>query len=406
VELGRAMEEKEKKSEEQETTLQVIKVPQARIDKLMNLIGELMIKKNNFNVLAKEVLVDYGLSNVAEKIKNAGLQVSRISDELQATIMSVRMVPLSIVFSRFPRLVRDLAKKLGKKIKIDVKGEETELDKTLVEIIGDPLVHIIRNSIDHGIEMPLDRISNGKQDQGFIKIKAYNEGQNVIIEIQDDGKGIDPEKVSKRALEKGIIDKEKHENMTDLQKQMLIFAPGFSTAEQVTDLSGRGVGMDVVKSNIEKISGTVTVDSVVGKGTTLKLKLPLTLAINRGIEIGVDNNRFFLSVENIIETVKLMKDNLIRHKNSFLVMVRGEVLPLISLSKILGLEDEYQEELSLLIIKVKGRKIALKVDKVHGEEEYLIKSLPEALKKIGFFSGAVITGEGSVKLVLDPIRFF
>ncbi len=385
-------------------TNQVIKVPQEKIDKLMNLIGELMIKKNNFNSLAKEILIEYGLAKVADKIKQAGNQVSRISEDLQDTIMAIRMVPLSIVFSRFPRLIRDLSKSLGKKINIDIQGEDTELDKTLVEVIGDPLVHIIRNSIDHGIESPQERMKKGKGETGNISIKGYNEGQFVIIEIKDDGKGIDPEKVAKKAIEKGIIEENNIEKMSKNELQMLVFAPGFSTKTEVSDLSGRGVGMDVVRTNIERISGSVSLESEIDMGTTIKMKLPLTLAVNKGIEARVDREYYYISVQHIIETVRVDRENIITHKNKQMIIVRDEILPLLSLSKILNKPDEYPEELEILVSYIKGRKFAIKVDKVIGESEYLIKPLPGLLSNISFYSGAVITGKGEIKLVIDPLR--
>lgn len=400
--------EREKKSEEGEHELQVIKVPQKRIDKLMNLIGELMISKNTFSALSKELLLKYGLSNMADKVKNAGGQVSRITDELQATIMSVRMVPLSIVFARFPRLIRDLSKKLGKNIKLEIFGEDTELDKTLIEIIGDPLVHIIRNSLDHGIELPLERAKLGKPETGTIKLKAYNQGQDVIIEISDDGGGIDPDKVKAKAIEKKIITEKEAELMSNQEIQMLIFYPGFSTAAEITDLSGRGVGMDVVKSNIERISGTISLDSKVNEGTNLKLKLPLTLAINKGVEIGTETGRYFISIDYIKETVKIDKKDIRHHKKQEIVIIRGNTMPLISLNAILGetdIEDKSDEKIYAVVMNVHGRKAALKVTKVYGEEEYLVKQLPEILSRLGLFMGAVISGNGQIKLVLDPMKF-
>ncbi len=385
-------------------TKQVIKVPQERLDKLMNLVGELVVTKNNFAVLARELSVVYNLPALAKKVKDFGASVSRIVDELQATIMSIRMVPVAQVFSRFPRMVRDLSRKLNKKVKLVITGEETELDKTIIEALGDPLVHLIRNAMDHGIEPPEERRARGKPEEGTIWLRAYNKGQSVIIEVEDDGRGIDPNKIRAKALEKGILSEEDLERLDDKQVINLIFQPGFSTADKVSEVSGRGVGMDVVRNAVEKIGGSVELESTVGVGTKVILKLPLTLAISKGLEVEVNGERYYIPLDYVVETVKAPRSAVHRHRNRTLVVIRDSLLPMKDLAEALGEPKtaEDGEEIPLVVLNLGKKKVALKVDRFYNESEFVLKPLVGPLENLQGFSGATVTGEGRIILVLDP----
>ncbi len=401
---------------DQPLTSQVIRVPQERLDKIMNLVGELIVSKNNFAHLAREISIDYELPELGKKVKVAGDIISRIADELQATIMKTRMLPVSNVFSRFPRMIRELAKTLNKKIRLEISGEETELDKTVIEAIGDPLVHLIRNSADHGIEPPEERKAKGKPEEGVIRLQAYNRGQNVFIDIIDDGKGLDPEKIKKSALEKGVISEKEVAQMDDQSICNLIFLPGFSTAKEVSEVSGRGVGMDVVKTNIEKIGGHVVLHSSPGEGTTISIRLPLTLATSKGLEVETCRQHFYIPLDYVIETVKVLPEQIHSHRDQEMAVVRGKLLPIFDMAQKLELTGsngdgsgnncEESSELSLVILNVNNRQLAVKVDKFYNENEFVIKSLGNGIAAVDGFSGATVTGEGKVILVLDPPKLF
>ncbi len=413
---GKAPIKKSKKSLEPSITSQVIRVPQERLDKIMNLVGELIVSKNNFAHLAREISIDYELPELGKKVKVAGDIISRIADELQATIMKTRMLPVSNVFSRFPRMIRELSKTLNKKIRLEISGEETELDKTVIEAIGDPLVHLIRNSADHGIETPEERKAKGKSEEGVIRLQAYNRGQNVYIDIIDDGKGIDPEKIRKSALEKGLISEEEVSEMDDQNICNLIFLPGFSTAKEVSEVSGRGVGMDVVKTNIEKIGGNVMLHSSPGEGTTISIRLPLTLATSKGLEVETCKQHFYIPLDYVVETVKIQPDSIHRHRNQEMAVIRGRLLPILDMAQKLELtgsngngkrpDENEAPELSLVILNVNNTQLAVKVDEFYNESEFVIKSLGDGIAAVEGFSGATVTGEGKVILVVDPPKLF
>ena len=404
------------KNIDQPITSQVIRVPQERLDKIMNLVGELIVSKNNFAHLAREISIDYELPELGKKVKVAGDIISRIADELQATIMKTRMLPVSNVFSRFPRMIRELAKTLNKKIRLEISGEETELDKTVIEAIGDPLVHLIRNSADHGIEPPEERKKKGKPEEGIIRLQAYNRGQNVFIDIIDDGKGLDPEKIKKTALEKGIITEKEVADLDDQSLCNLIFLPGFSTAKKVSEVSGRGVGMDVVKTNIEKIGGNVVLHSSPGEGTTISIRLPLTLATSKGLEVESCKQHFYIPLDYVVETVKVQPEQIHSHRDREMAVVRGKLLPIFDMAQTLELMGSNgngsrnaggeSPELSLVILNVNNRQLAVKVDKFYNENEFVIKSLGNGIAAVEGFSGATVTGEGKVILVLDPPKLF
>ena len=386
----------------------MIKVPQERLDHLMNLIGELVVRKNGLMSLARSIAIDDNRPDIGAKVKDAGSAIGRIGDDLQASIMAVRMTPVNHVFSRFPRLVRDLAIETRKNVKLVLKGQDTELDKKIIEAIGSPLVHLIRNSIDHGIELPEERKKAGKNQQAELTLNAYNEGNNVIIEVMDDGQGIDAGKIGAIALRRGLIDIETLDQLSDEQIRHLIFMPGFSSAKTVTDISGRGVGMDVVKREIEAISGTIHLKTVPGKMTSVSLRLPLTLAVSRGLDVSVNGEHYFVPLEYVSETVKIHENRFHSHRGQQMVLVRNQILPVKMLSELLLLQA--REELnddglcSMLILDVMGQKSALIVDKFYREEEYVIKPIDGPLGKYSEFMGATITSDGKVILVLNPLK--
>ena len=380
-----------------------IRVDHEKLDHLMNLIGELIINRNRFVQLTRELAE--GKKDINEIIMNLSETtdvMTRISNDLQDTIMQVRMVPVKTVFSRFPRLVRDLSRKSGKKVELITEGEETELDKTVVEAINDPLVHIIRNCVDHGIEPPEERKAKGKPEVGHIWLRAEHEGNFVVISVEDDGRGIDPEKIKKKALEKGLVSAEDLEKMDEREILDLIFLPGFSTAEKVTDVSGRGVGMDVVKNNIKKLNGNISLHSEVGKGTKIVLYLPLTLAIIEALLVEVGGEIYAIPLDNVSETTKISKSQINEINKRKATILRGEVIALINLAEVLGFSKNGQKDiLPIVIINVNDRKIGLIVDSLLHRQEIVIKSLGEYLGNIPGIGGATIMGDGSVVMILD-----
>ncbi len=387
-----------------------IRVDHEKLDHLMNLIGELIINRNRYSLLARQLEEnnDVDISEVAQNLSETTYSMARISDELQDTIMKVRMVPVSSVFSRFPRLVRDLSRKSGKDVELIMEGEETELDKSVVEVIGDPLVHLIRNSMDHGIEHSEDRIAAGKPAQGKVWLRASHRGNSVAIEIEDDGKGIDPEKMRQVAVKKGLMSMEEAKQLDDHEAIELIFAPGFSSAEKITDISGRGVGMDVVRTNIKNLKGSVSVTSEIDKGSRITLSLPLTLAIIDALMIDVAGELFAIPLDSVSETTKIEASRLTDVKGRKAVTLRGEVLGIMDLRAILALPscEEEREELSIVVIHDNNRRLGLVVDRLLERQEIVIKPLGEYLGNIEGISGATILGDGGVILILDPHEIY
>ncbi len=412
-------QEDAEKGPDKKTELTTIKVPLERLDKMMNLVGELVVFKNNFQYVYKELSVIDNIGSINKKIKNIGDSLSRVSEELQITIMSARMIPVNSVFSKFPRMVRDLSKKMNKKINLVIEGEETELDKTVIEAIGDPMVHLIRNCVDHGIELPADRQNCGKPEEGTIRLKAYNFGQSVIIEIIDDGKGVNPEVIRKKVLEKGLLSEEVLNKMSEGDIKNLIFLPGFSTAAAVTEVSGRGVGMDVVKTNIEKIGGSARLESELGVGTTITLVLPLTLSISRGLNVECCGQNFYLPLDYVIETVKIPVDSIVKHKDMEIIMIRDKLVAFFRLEKLLGLarnngnnKDEAasgskkSNNLNVVMLEINNNTIAMEVDRVLDESSFMVKPLTGIVSNIEVASGAVISAKGDLILVLNPPLLF
>jgi two-component system chemotaxis sensor kinase CheA len=384
---------------------QSIRVSRDKLDKMMNMISELLITKNTFMHLAAKLNVEYDFSEISKEVKQVSFAISRISDELQNAIMSMRMIEVKTLFQKMPRIIRDISQNTGKKMELILRGETTEIDKTIVEQISDPLVHLIRNAADHGIESPEVRLAKGKSETGKIILRAYNKDKNVYIEIEDDGKGINAQILKKKALDKGFITEENAEKMTKSQLINLIFLPGFSTADQVTEVSGRGVGMDVVKSNIEKIGGDIAIESEVDKGTKMVIHLPLTLAISRGLTVNVSKETYIIPIDNVSETVKINTKDIHEYSGKYFSYLRGEIIGIEWLSSLLllGERDRSYEELNAVIISNGREKLGLIVDKLLNEQEYVIKPLSGHLAGIPGISGSTLLGNGQVVLILNPI---
>ncbi len=382
-----------------------LKVEQAKIDLLMNLIGEIVVAKNALPYLAGRAETVFGVRELSREIKAQYAVINRIAEEMQDAIMQVRMMPVSFVFQRFPRLVRDISRKLGKEVKLVLEGEETEADKNIIESLGDPLVHIVRNSLDHGFELPEVRRAAGKPSEGTLTIRATQESDRVVIEIQDDGKGIDPEVVKRKAYEKGLIDETTLERLSDQEAVNLVFAAGFSTAEVISDLSGRGVGMDVVRTAIEKVNGAIALDSEKGRGTRIRLSLPLSMAVTNVMIIESDGQIFGLPMDNVVETVRVARTDIRTIKRSMATVLRGRIVPLKSLNKLLGLATppiaNDQDELAVLVVRLGEESVGLLVDDFRETVDIILKPMTGVLAGLGCYSGSALMGDGSVLMVLN-----
>ncbi|MGG6432036.1 chemotaxis protein CheW [Anoxybacillus sp. D401a] len=393
------VEKKQEAQEEKQTGKQVsnktIRVNIERLDILMNLFEELVIDRGRLEQISRE-LNNPELHETVERM-------SRISGDLQNIILNMRMVPVETVFNRFPRMVRQLARDLGKKINLEIIGAETELDRTVIDEIGDPLVHLLRNAIDHGIETPDVRRAKGKPEEGTVKLKAYHSGNHVFIEIEDDGAGISREKVLKKAISKGIISEQNAANLTDKQVYELIFASGFSTADKVSDISGRGVGLDVVKSTIESLGGSVSIDSEEGVGSVFSIQLPLTLSIISVMLVEIQKEKYAIPLSSIIETAIVKKEDILHAHNQKVIDFRGKVVPLLFLKDIFEVPVVKEEDDFLSVVMVrKGEKMAgLVVDSFIGQQEVVLKSLGNYLTSVFAISGATILGDGQVALIID-----
>lgn len=375
-----------------------IRVDTDKIDTLINMVGEVVITQSMLGLVGENFTMDK-----VGQLKRGLSQLERHTRDLQQSVMNIRMLPISFVFSRFPRLVYDISSKLDKKIVLKLVGENTEVDKAVVELINDPLVHLIRNSLDHGIEMPIDRIAAGKPETGTIELKAYHRGGHIVIEIIDDGRGLDKEKLLAKAIEKGLI--EENNLLTEKQIFELIFMPGFSTAEQLTDISGRGVGMDVVRRNIQSLGGNIEIISELGKGTTIAIHLPLTLAILDGQSVAVGDETYIVPLVSIIESINITERmlNKVAGKGETF-RLRNEYLPVIRMRKIfnVGSGDKItSKEGVLVIVEGQGELCCLLVDELLGQQQVVIKSLEANYRRVEGVSGATILGDGSVALILD-----
>ena len=374
-----------------------IRVDTDKIDKLINLVGELVITQSMLSDLGAR----FDMSQISVLLERMA-QLERNTREIQERVMSIRMLPIGTAFSRFPRLVRDLSAKAGKKIQLVLSGEETELDKTVIESIGDPLTHLVRNSADHGLETPEERLDNNKQELGTIRLNAFHEGGNICITVEDDGRGLNRDKILAKAVKQGVIGE--NEKLSDDQRWPLIFKPGFSTAEKVTDVSGRGVGMDVVKRNIEGLGGTVKIKTALGKGTIFTLKLPLTLAIIEGMTVRVGKDTYIVPLLSILESIQpkagavktvVGKGELINVRETYLTMIR--------MYEVFSLQPEYTDPTKaiLLILETEGERVAVMVDEILGQQQVVIKSMEQNFRKVDGVAGATILGDGTVGFILD-----
>ncbi|MDQ7048169.1 MAG: chemotaxis protein CheA [Enterobacterales bacterium] len=386
--------------------IKTLRVDQERIDSLMDLMGELVVAKNAMPYLAKRAQEEFGVRELAKEIQSQYAVINRLSEELQSTVMGIRMVPVSSVFQRFPRLVRDLSKRLEKNIQLVLEGEETEADKNVIESLADPLIHMVRNSLDHGLETPQERIAAGKNEQGRLTLKATPMDDQVLIEIIDDGKGIDPNIIKQKAYEKGIISEIQLDEISDQAAVNLIFAAGLSSKESASDLSGRGVGMDVVRSAVEDAGGQVSVTSVLGKGTRVGLTLPLTMAVARVMMIDVDQQTYGISMENIRETVRVSADNITRIKHNEAIVLRDKLIPLLRMRDLLGLQTraKQQTELSILIVEYNGAEIGLIIDNFLEGIDIIQKPLDGVMGAFPIYAGATLLGDGRVLLILNVLE--
>ncbi|MGO0121820.1 chemotaxis protein CheW [Desulfothermobacter acidiphilus] len=380
-----------------------VRVDVQKLDELMNLVGELVINRTRLDRIVEIFERRYGTDDLIEVLEEVSNHLGQLTNELQEQIMKARMLPVGQLFNRFPRMVRDLAHKLGKEINFVVEGKETELDRNVIEVIGDPLIHLLRNAVDHGIEPPEEREALGKSRAGTVRLKAYHQENHIVIEIEDDGRGIDAEKVRQKAVTMGLVEPEAAARLGEEEVYNFLFYPGFSTATQVTDLSGRGVGMDVVRKQIEQISGTVEVTSRPGQGTKFSIKLPLTLAIIRALMVSVDEQTYAFPLIAVLETLKVAREEVRRVNGMEVVPVRGQVLPLFSLAGIFNGKYEYvSDQLYVVVVNLGGgKKAGLVIDELLGEQEIVIKSLGEYLGRIPGIAGATILGDGKVALILD-----
>ena len=382
---------------------QTIRVEVKRLDHLMNLIGELVLGKNRLLKIYDDVEERYEGEKFLEELNQVVSSLSLVTTDIQLAVMKTRMLPIAKVFNKFPRMIRDLSRDLGKQIDLEISGEETELDKSIVEEIGDPLVHIIRNSCDHGIEDPETRKAMGKPEKGLVQLKAYNEGNHIVVEIVDDGKGLDADMLKSKSIEKGIITEREADAMSEKEAFGLIFKPGFSTAAKVTNVSGRGVGMDVVKTNIEKLNGIIDIESEVGKGTVMKLKIPLTLAIIQSLLVGTQEEFYAIPLASVLETVRVPIDDIYTIDGKNVLRLRDEVLSLVRLSDVFGVNKVFDggDQTYVVIIGVAEAKLGIIVDTLVGQEEIVIKSMGDYLQNIPGIAGATIRGDGRVTLIID-----
>ena len=380
---------------------QTIRVDVSRLDSLVNLVGELVLSRNRLSQIAGELENKFENEYLVEQLLDVTSAIGMNTTELQLAIMKTRMIAIGKVFNKFPRVVRDIARDTGKEIDLIISGEETELDKQVIESIGDPLLHMIRNSCDHGVETPEVRVAKGKPRTGTVLLSAYHEGNHVVIEIKDDGAGMDPDKLKRKAIEKGVITLDEANNMDDKQAFGLIFKAGFSTAEKITNISGRGVGMDVVRNNIEKLNGIITIDSKINEGSTFFLKLPLTLAIIQALLVEVAGETFAIPLASVVETVRITNEEIHSFEGREVLKLRDRVLSLVRLDEAFALDELEQDEIYVVVVALAEKQLGFIVDKLIGQEEIVIKSLGEYLGGNPGIAGATITGDGRVRLILD-----
>lgn len=383
--------------------VKTVRVDVTKLDNLMNLVGELVIDRTRLNRFAEIFESHFGSDDLVESINEISNHLGQVTGDLQEQIMKARMLPVAQLFNRFPRMVRDTAQKVGKEIDFVVEGKETELDRNVIEVIGDPLIHLIRNSIDHGIESPEERLAAGKPAMGTLLLKASYAESHIVITVKDDGRGMDANKIRNKAVEMGFVDRETADRMNDREALQLIFRAGLSTKNnEVSDLSGRGVGMDVVNSAIEQINGTVELDTKLGAGTTITIRLPLTLAIIRALMVTLGKQVYAFPLTNVSETIRITDKDIRRVGNNEVIVVRDKILPLTRLGRMFNCTDCVEDSKMFVVILGSGeKKIAVIVDKLLGEQEIVIKSMGDYLGQISGLSGACILGDGKVALIID-----
>lgn len=382
---------------------QTVRVDVRRLENLMNLVGELVIDRTRLMEIGSNLKSGQGSDALLETLEEVSVHIGRVTGDLQEEIMKARMFPVEQVFSRFPRMVRDLAVRAGKEIEFIIEGRETELDRTVIEEISDPLIHLLRNAIDHGIEKPEERVAKGKPRQGTIKLRAFHQEGQIVITVEDDGQGMDPVLIKEQAVRKGLISPEAAGRLNDREALDLIFLPGFSTAGEVSDVSGRGVGMDIVRAHIERINGTVDIATAPGRGTCFTIRLPLTLAINRSLLVCAGGQVYAFPLANVVEIISVSREDVKTIHGRQVTVVRGEVLPLLSLAEVLGWGEGEREAdgLSIVVVSYGDRRIGFTVDSFLGEQEIVIKSLGEYVGQVPGIAGATIMGDGRVALILD-----
>ncbi len=404
----------EEQSISQKTQMKVvdrtIRIEVERLDELMNLVGELVLGRNRLSQIISEVLGKFEGEQIAREIIDAVSQVDHLTSELQTVVMRARMLPIAKVFNKFPRMVRDLAREMNKEVELLIYGEETEVDKSVIEHIYDPLVHLIRNAIDHGIEPPEERIRLGKPEKGKIILKAEHEGNYIVITVEDDGRGIDPEKIRRKVIEKKLVTEQEANSISDKDILNFIFLPGFSTASKVTNVSGRGVGLDVVKANITKLNGMIDLQSTPGQGTKFILKLPLTLAIIQGLLVEVRGEIFIIPLSSVLEVVRVPRTQVHSIKGKEIIRLRDSVLPIVHLGKIFNLNHsvngEEKENLYIVVLGLAEKKLGVVVDGLLGQKEVVIKSLGSYLSSVKGIAGATILGDGTVRMIIDVAQIF
>lgn len=381
-----------------------VRVDVELLDNLMNLVGELVIDKTRLAQVVGTIENRFENNEFSDDLARTSIHIGRVTTMLQEEIMKARMIPVESLFNKFPRMMRDLSQKAGKEIEFVMEGQETELDRSIIEEIGDPLIHLLRNAVDHAVEPPEERKGCGKEPTGHVTLSARHEENHIIISVKDDGRGIDPEKIKASAIKKGTLTEEAAKRLSDSEAIHLIFASGFSTAAKVTDVSGRGVGMDVVRSNLEKVNGSVEIDTKVGEGTTFLIKLPLTLAIIRALMVSVDKRIYSIPLTSVTETIRLSTDQVKQVNQRETIVVRGRVLPLLRLNSLFAHqapEPNESEKIFVVVVNVGGQQLGVVVDSLVGEQEVVIKPLGKFIGDVQGIAGATILGDGSVALIVD-----
>lgn len=381
---------------------QTVRVETKRLDHVMNLVGELVLNRNRLLKLGNGLEEQDEINPALRELNLTLAQLNLVTSDLQLAVMKTRMVPIRKVFSRFPRLVRDLAGKLGKQVRLELVGEDTEVDKSVADELSDPLVHLVRNCLDHGLETAVERKQHGKNSEGYVRLSAQQEGNSIVIRIEDNGRGLQVEKIAKKALEKGLVPQAELEGMSPREIMNLIFLPGFSTADQVSDVSGRGVGMDVVRTNISRMNGSLELDSDPGQGSRVTIKLPLTVAIIQALMVEVGCATFAIPLASVVEAVKVTKDEIKSINGQAVLNLRERILPLLNLGETFHIPmDRTDDECYVVVVKIGEQQFGVVVNRLRAQEEVVIKSLGEFLAKVRCVAGATITGDGKVVLILD-----